>query len=185
MKTPVPEIKIMSDKPSISSFREFTRWVATRQASVKPSTERYAALHRAADVARREFLLARGEAQENESSNRLRRNPVSVLQLLAAADGEDVTVPEMETARGFRVSIVYEEGDEATGSSICVLVQCPPDLVERVQGETAYLWNGSERLELGQFDLDGKAIGTLPAGIQITLSDLSLGKVTLEEPSNE
>ena len=63
-----------------------------------------------------------------------------------------------------------------------MLVQCPPEKVSQVQGSTAYLWNGSERFELGQFDADGKAIGTLPVGVQISISDFALGKVKLEEP---
>jgi hypothetical protein len=49
-------------------------------------------------------------------------------------------------------------------------------------GQTAFLWNGSQRFELGQFDADGKAIGTLPAGIEITMSDFAAGHIKLEEP---
>jgi hypothetical protein len=40
-------------------------------------------------------------------------------------------------------------------------------------GRSVYLWYGSTRFELGQFDADGKALGTLPAGIEITLSDFA------------
>ena len=86
------------------------------------------------------------------------------------------------TAKGFRVTLAYDDGTAAEQPSICVLVQCPPDQVAQVQGQTAYLWSGSERFELGQFDADGKAIGTLPAGIQITLSDFTAGTVKLEAP---
>jgi hypothetical protein len=66
-----------------------------------------------------------------------------------------------------------------------VLVQCPPELIDTVQGETAYLWNGQQRFELGPFDSEGKAIGTLPAGIEISASDFALGNVKLEEPPDE
>jgi hypothetical protein len=89
----------------------------------------------------------------------------------------------LTTARGFRVTLAYDEGASQGASSICVLVRCPPELIEAVQGETAYLWNGTERFELGQFDSEGKAIGTLPAGIEISLTDFALGNVRLEEPS--
>jgi hypothetical protein len=105
------------------------------------------------------------------------------LQLLAAADKSDSPRPaDLTTARGFRVTLAFEEGGGGDLSSICVLVQCPPELIESVQGETAYLWNGAQRFELGQFDVEGKAIGTLPAGIEISPSDFAMGNVKLEEP---
>jgi hypothetical protein len=108
---------------------------------------------------------------------------LEVLQLLAAADKSDSSrLPELTTARGFRVTLAYEEGRDATEASICVLVRCPPELIDAVQGQSAFLWNGAERFELGQFDSEGKAIGTLPAGIEISLSDFAQGKVKLEEP---
>jgi hypothetical protein len=108
---------------------------------------------------------------------------VETLQLLAAADRSGVArPPELTTARGFRVTLAYDDGPDGESSSICVLVRCPSELIGRIKGETAYLWNGTERFELGQFDADGKAIGTLPAGIQITLSDFSSGRVKLDEP---
>jgi hypothetical protein len=108
---------------------------------------------------------------------------VEALQLLAASDRSGVArPPELITARGFRVTIAYDDGAEGESSSICVLVRCPSELIGQLKGETAYLWNGTERFELGQFDADGKAIGTLPAGIEITLSDFSSGRVKLDEP---
>jgi hypothetical protein len=106
------------------------------------------------------------------------------LQLLAAAESSSVTrPPELVTARGFRVTIAYDDGADRESACLCILVHCPPDLIGQLKGETAYLWNGTERFELGQFDADGKAIGTLPAGIEITLSDLSSGRVKLDEPA--
>ena len=55
-------------------------------------------------------------------------------------------------------------------------------MIDEVQGKTVYLRNGAARFELGQFDSDGKALGTLPAGIEITLSDFAKGLVKLEAP---
>jgi hypothetical protein len=54
--------------------------------------------------------------------------------------------------------------------------------VPGIESGTAYLWYGTERFELGQFDGDGKAIGALPAGIEISASDFAQGRVKLEEP---
>ena len=58
--------------------------------------------------------------------------------------------------------MAYEESADPPVSSICVLVRCPPELIASVQGETAYLWSGSERFELGRFHEACLAHGTLP-----------------------
>ena len=106
-----------------------------------------------------------------------------VLQLLTASSGSDGPRPgEVTTARGFRVTLAYDEGAPTKPPSICVLVKCPPDLIDFVEGKTVFLWTGAHRFELGSFDSEGKAIGTLPAGIDISPSDLASGRVRLEEP---
>jgi hypothetical protein len=159
-------------------FDEFTRWVASRfgpqsSTAATGTREGYEALLAAARVARDEMLRATAAGS----------GYLEVLQLLAAADKSDSPrPPELMTARGFRVTLAYDEGGGSDASSICVLVRCPPELIGSVQGQTAFLWNGTERFELGQFDSEGKAIGTLPAGIEISLSDFTTGRVKLEEP---
>ena len=167
----------MPDNSTPPKFDAFAAWLARRQEA--PSSEALAA--------RREKLRA---AARNARDETLGRNPhagltghIEVLQLLAAADKSGTArLPELMTARGFRVTLSYDESGEPPVSSLCVLVQCPVELIGKVQGESAWLWSGNERFELGQFDADGKAIGTLPAGIEITLTDFTLGKVKLEEP---
>jgi hypothetical protein len=44
------------------------------------------------------------------------------------------------------------------------------------------LWKDEERFELGQFDAEGKAIGTLPAGVEMSAADFTQGKVKLQAP---
>lgn len=164
----------MHNKPIAPDFDQFAKWTASKFGPRAGNPDRYEELLRAARSARDEMARA-----VEESSPR----HIEVLQLLAAASTDDAArPPELTTARGFRVSLAYDDGESPDQSSICVLVQSPLDLVAYVQNETAYLWNGSERFELGQFDADGKAIGTLPAGVQITLSDFAKGKVKLEAP---
>jgi hypothetical protein len=137
----------------------------------------------AARAAREDFLKSRSALSASTSEAPQTYGPREVLQLLAAADHTPAAMPpELTTARGFRVTLVYDEGENSRSSSICVLVHCPPHMIGSVEGETAYLWNGSQRFELGQFDSEGKAIGTLPAGIEISLSDFTSGRVLLEEP---
>jgi hypothetical protein len=175
------ESKHMSRKPSSPEFSAFTAWLA-REVGASASKE-------AADPEGPRYppLLAAARAARDETSSRaMTRAPVGhleVLELLAAAEkSESSRPPELRTARGFRVTLAYDESGRPSVSSICVLVHCPPELIASVQGQTAYLWSGTERFELGQFDAEGKAIGTLPAGIEISLSDFTQGKVKLEEP---
>jgi hypothetical protein len=177
-----PERTPMSKDSKVPSFEDFARWLALRSPQPARNEARYERLHAAALQARGEFLAAqRGIAPHLEPSAQY--GYFEVLELLAAADKSESPRPaDLTTARGFRVTLAFEEGGSGDASSICVLVQCPPELTESVQGETAYLWNGPQRFELGQFDAEGKAIGTLPAGIEISPSDFALGNVKLEEP---
>jgi len=173
----------MSNNPRHPDFPQFSRWIARKMAAVNTLSPTPATLQAAARENRDEFLSTARENGGRLSAARPRVGRLATLTLLAAADHDTgARPPEMTTARGFKVTLAYDEGKAAGSSSICVLVQCPPELLAVVQGETAYLWNGSERFELGQFDADGKAIGTLPAGIEISLSDFAAGNVKLEEP---
>ncbi len=165
----------MRSESTPPSFEAFCRWVAATAGGSVDSPAAPGALDASAGR-RYEVLIAAARRARYVVPRHL-----ETLRLLAAADRSAPRPPEMATARGFLVSIAYDEGAERA-SSLCVLVRCPLELVEQMQGETVYLWSGTERFELGQFDADGKAIGTLPAGIEITLSDLSSGRVRLDEP---
>jgi hypothetical protein len=173
----------MSNDHNTPDFNEFSRWLARRFESPTADAERYRALLSAARAAREDFLESRSGMPVSASESAASYGHLEVLQLLAAADkSPSAHLPELTTARGFRVTLVYDEGETPEASSICVLVRCPPQMIKAIEGETAYLWNSAQRFELGQFDSEGKAIGTLPAGIEISLSDFASGKVKLEEP---
>jgi hypothetical protein len=101
---------------------------------------------------------------------------------MANFDRSSLRSPEMMTANGFRVALVYDEGPAPGQATIGVLVRCPPELIGRVPGCTAYLWSGSQRFELGEFDSDGKAIGFLPAGVEVTFADFATEGAKLEAP---
>jgi len=170
----------MADRSSRPEFDQFTRWVASKTATGTPDSPDYQRLHTAARAARDAALWVRESVISPKGA---RDDRFEVLQLLAAASIEDGRPPpELTTPRGFRVTLAYEDGESPNASSIGVLVQCPRDLLTQMLGGTVYLWNGTQRFELGQFDADGKALGILPAGIQITLADFTDGKVKLEEP---
>ena len=173
----------MENERPAPDFSDFARWIAARQGAApqlcEPTEKMLEAARKARDdlaASQISHLLTPGSASEPPI--------VEVLRLLAAASADSNSQPpELMTPRGFRVTLAYEEESSARRASICVLVRCPPQMIEQVQGKTVYLWNGAARFELGQFDADGKALGTLPAGIEITLSDFARGIVKLEAPS--
>src|SRR5262249_25873777 len=143
----------MSNDVRHPDFPQFSRWLARKLAAANPQARDPVTLHAAAREARNDFLSSASEHRAHVTDARPRVGRLATLILLAAADHDMAArPPEMTTARGFKVTLAYDEGQAKDSSSICVLVQCPPELLAVVQGETAYLWNGSERFELGQFD---------------------------------
>ena len=171
----------MSDRSPRPDFSVFTRWLAREEARLRP--------HAGAAEPDAPTNLLQAARNMRDEMLALRQGfvaPQGVLEplrLMAAADAEpNVRPPELTTPRGFRVTLDFEEGTAASPSSIAVLVQGPDRLREQLVGQTVYLWSGRTRFELGQFDADGKALGTLPAGIEISLADFTSGNVQLEEP---
>lgn len=174
---------MLGERPS-PKFSDFARWLVARRDSVPADHATAKGVLAAARQARDEWMLTTRASIARPASADAGRLQVEVLRLLAAASTEAGSrPPELMTPKGFRVTLAYEEESAASRASICVLVRCPPEMLAQVQGQTVYLWNGSMRFELGQFDADGKALGTLPAGIEITLSDFAKGTVKLEAPS--
>jgi hypothetical protein len=175
----------MSNEPKLPDFNQFSRWLASRLGEQAVGPEKFEQLHAAARDAREEFVRAQQESASIPVTAGTDQGRFEVLQLLAAADRDASLPPEITTPRGFRITLAYDEGGGAEAGSIGVLVVCPPELVTVVEGRTVYLWSGSDRFELGQFDAEGKAIGSLPAGLEITASDFAAGKVKLEAPQAE
>jgi len=164
----------MSGESSNRDFPAFTRWVAkrfgARAEQVRPPQE----LVTAARDARDEILRATQAPDE-----------IEVLNVVAAADFTETRRPtDLTTARGYCVSFAFDESGGANARGVCVRVQCPERLIGCSEGRSPALWKGAERFELGEFDADGNAIGTLPPGVDITLADLAQGQVKLQEPSS-
>jgi hypothetical protein len=175
----------MPNERQPADFRAFARWLANRENTLPAAPEVTDPLVAAARRARDEFARATQSARPLQPRSVAAGGTMEVLELLAAASTDpSAQPPEMLTPRGFRVTLAFDEGTASDRASICVLVRCPPEMIEYVQGKSAYLWSGTSRFELGQFDVDGKAIGTLPAGIEITLADFATGGVQLEAPSS-
>lgn len=172
----------MHPKRAAPAFEDFLRFMASRHTVSPRNSSPPDAVLAAARAAREELRGADAPHPTTECVRPLVQCSHEVLQLLAASSDGMARPSDLITVRGFRVKLDYRDGTDTRPSSICVLVQCPEQLLASVQGRIAYLWNGAERFELGEFDADGKAIGTLPAGIEITLADFTTGRVTLEAP---
>ena len=173
----------MPNERQPADFRAFVRWLATKDTPTTAASELRDPVLSAGRRARDEYVRAMQAARLPKPGRATADGRLEVLELLAAASTDpSAQLPEMLTPRGFRVTLAYDEGSPTERASICVLVRCPPDMIDQVQGKYAYLWSGASRFELGQFDVDGKAIGTLPAGIEITLADFGAGSVQLEAP---
>jgi hypothetical protein len=171
----------MSRQPKPPSFDQFSRWLAARVDQPRLDAAHYETLREAAREARNEFVAAHAAAGAHDPTEG--QGSLEVLHLLAAADkSESSLLPEITTPRGFRVILAYEEATDGEPASICVLVHCPAELIGALEGQSVCLWHGTQRFELGQFDGEGKAIGVLPAGLQITASDFAAGRVKLETP---
>jgi hypothetical protein len=170
----------MTDVHVTPEVAAFARWVAARF-QVLPLRDLGGLptlkLRSAADQARRDALAVLGQVAGMPAR---RLEPI---ETLAASSPDDKGLPaEMRTARGFRVLLSYEEEPMYGTASLCVLVQAPPQLAARIAGSRVYLWHGSDRHEIGELDADGKAMGVLPVGLQISPADLVAGRVMLEEP---
>jgi hypothetical protein len=164
------------------SFEEFLRFVAAKHRATPGGFAPSERVLAAARAARRELrTLSPGDPPACGGGTL--DGSCEVLEVLAASSRDSASPTELITARGFRVSLDYREATDSEPSSICVLVRCPERWLGGVQGRMAFLWNGEVRCELGEFDSDGKAIGTLPAGVEVTLNDLTTGRVRLETPA--
>jgi len=172
----------MSRDSSPADIEAFARWVADRVGAPPTGGEAPAMLLAAARAARDEFLLSSQELPAGQAIAAKRGTSMEVLDLLAAASADqDIQLPQLTTAKGFQVTLARDDSG-AADAAIGVLVRCPAELIGLVCGNSTYLWKGAERFHLGQFDMDGKALGFLPTGTQITAADFSGGKVQLETP---
>src|SRR5205807_922341 len=104
----------MPNDPRHPDFPQFSRWVARKLAAANPLTPDPATLHAAAREARDEFRSTVREHRAHLAGARLKVGRLETLTLLAAADhGASTRPPEMTTARGFKVTLAYDEGPAA------------------------------------------------------------------------
>jgi hypothetical protein len=149
------------------SFEDFVRWLG----EVRHEGD--------ADLCRPDarVLSAATEAwQECQSLQRAQREAiveqvrsgryVEELELLAAADADrNRWLPRLRTPSGFAISALYAANSAAGAAPVGLLVECPADLIEVFRGQKVDVSVGGRWVEIGEMDIDGKATGDLPQGL--------------------
>lgn len=153
------------------SFEGFVRWLAdpkrgegAREAD--PSPEIIAAATAAwwnfqsAQRAQREALVAHVRAGTY----------CEELVLMAAADADRTRwLPRLRTPNGFAISALYPANSPpGRGTApVGLLVECPADLIDIFKGQQVQISAGDRWVQIGEIDVDGKAMGDLPEGIEL------------------
>lgn len=159
----------MSRKGEPGSFEDFLAWWGdtvsrARDGAFEPGPE----VSEAAREARQEFRDLQDMHQE-ELRIRLRGgNYYEEVELLAAADADTRRwLPRLRTPNGFAISALYAPDSPAGSAPVGLLVECPVELIEVCRGQPVHVAAGGQWIELGEIDIDGKAIGDLPPGCEL------------------
>lgn len=158
----------MTHKSSPGSFADFLRWVGEpnhppQSAAEEPTSEVLAAARQAWE----EFQSLR-RTHRDDLVARLRAGTYhEELELMAAADADRSRwLPRLRTPNGFAISALYAPNAPEVAAPIGLLVECPVELIEICRGQPVHIAAGGQWVEIGEIDVDGKAMGDLPAGFE-------------------
>jgi len=160
----------MTRSPKSGSFEGFVRWLGEARHEGE------------ADVPEPDpqVLSASREAwQQHQSLQRAQRQALSErvhagtyveeLELMAAADADRGRwLPRLRTPNGFAISALYATPSALGAAPVGLLVECPADLIEIFKGQRVQISAGGRWVEIGEIDVDGKAMGDLPEGFEFT-----------------
>jgi len=155
-----------SDKSG--SFEDFVRWLGERT----PAT--------GADLAEpppQVLAAARSAWQECQALQRGRHEELAArvrggtyheeVELMAAADADrNRWLPRLRTPNGFAISTLYPANSSPGSAPVGLLVECPVELIDVFKGQPVHVATGGQWIEIGEIDIDGKAMGDLPTGIE-------------------
>jgi hypothetical protein len=158
----------MTGSPKPASFEDFLRWLGeperdTQVHQPEPTPEVLVA----AKAAWQEFQSLQ-RAQREALAARIRAGTyVEELELLAAADVDrNRWLPRLRTPNGFAISALYAPNSPPGAAPVGLLVECPVELIDLCRGQQVHVAAGGQWIELGEIDVDGKAMGDLPAGFE-------------------
>ena len=148
------------------SFEDFLRWLgqSTHDIEANPPVPDPQMLAAARDAWQQHQSLQR--AHRDAISKRVQAGTYTeAIELLAAADADRTRwLPRLRTPNGFAISALYATG-AAEAAPVGLLVECPVDLIEVFRGQKVHISMGGRWVEIGEIDVDGKATGDLPEGI--------------------
>jgi hypothetical protein len=149
------------------SFEDFVRWLAEsnrppHREPVEPPPEVLAAARAAWDA----FQSVQREQRESLGSRIRTGRYYEEVELMAAADADrNRWLPRLRTPNGFAISALYPADSPSGSAPVGLLVECPVDLIEVFKGQKVHIAASGRWVEIGEIDIDGKATGDLPKGI--------------------
>jgi hypothetical protein len=120
-----------------------------------------------AQHARREFQALEHEHREELAARIRAGRYYEEIELLAAADADRGRwLPRLRTPNGFAISTLYAPNSPPGALPVGLLVECPVELLDVCRGQKVHIAAGGQWIELAEIDVDGKAMGDLPAGFE-------------------
>ena len=181
----------MTNRLKPGSFEDFARWLAeARHESEVEVTEPDIRVLSAAKEAWREHRSLQ-RAQRDALVQRLRAGTYTEeIELMAAADSSrDRWLPRLRTPNGFAISALYG-GSASGGAPVGLLVECPADLIDVFRGQKVHVSARGRWIDVGEIDVDGKATGDLPEGVDFRppfafrVGELSENATAPEDPAD-
>ncbi len=152
------------------SFEDFVRWLAEARPGdgtevpdpdpeVRSASREAWQQHQSLQSAQRQALAERVRAGTY----------VEALELMVAADTDRSRwLPRLRTPNGFAISALYATPSAPGVAPVGLLVECPADLIEIFKGQRVHVAAAGRWVEIGEIDVDGKAMGDLPEGFEFT-----------------
>lgn len=158
----------MSNDRRAGSFDDFIAWLGTRHEKPRPTgqTEPSPAVVAAARGARQEFQALQHMHRHDIAARVRAGRYYEELELMAAAAPDQSRwLPRLRTPNGFAISALYEANSIPGAAPVGLLVECPADLIEVFRGQKVHISVAGQWIEIGEIDVDGKAAGDLPPGL--------------------
>ncbi len=151
------------------SFEDFVRWLGEAGHDNADLLQPDLQVLSAAREAWREYQSLQ-RAQREALAERVRAGTYfEELELMAAAHADRSRwLPRLRTPNGFAISALYAAPSVPGAAPVGLLVECPADLIEMFRGQRVHIAAGGRWVEVGEIDVDGKAMGDLPEGFEFT-----------------
>jgi hypothetical protein len=158
----------MPNEPTEGGFDDFVRWATERHRESDEAPAELSAEVLAAARAAYQGVSDLKRAHHQELVARLRSGTYyEELELMAAADADrDRWLPRLRTPNGFSISTLYAADSAAGATPVGLLVECPEQLRDLCRGLKVSILAGDSWIEIGEIDVDGKATGDLPPGME-------------------